>query len=102
MKCTIISLEKLKAFFEKHPFENKSAEIEFFKLIKPQLACKLNTTTKCTISRLFSASHFKDYSKAKLTLTFTIISISPVANVSLGASLTSMVFIEAYLICGGL
>jgi hypothetical protein len=41
MKCTIISLEKLKAFFEKHTFENKSAEIEFFKVIKPQLASKL-------------------------------------------------------------
>lgn len=41
IKVTIKTIEKLKTFFNKHTFEKKSAEIEFFKTIKPIFAAKL-------------------------------------------------------------
>lgn len=41
IKASIASLEQLKSFFKKHNFTSKSEEIEFFKVIKPQLASKL-------------------------------------------------------------
>lgn len=41
IKACIIALGKLKTLFQKHTFQNKTEEIEFFKTIKPELASKL-------------------------------------------------------------
>lgn len=41
IKILIVILERLKTFFISYKFENKSEEIEFFKLIKPQFVYKL-------------------------------------------------------------
>lgn len=41
IKATIKTIEKLKTFFNRYTFENKSEEIEFFKKVKPVFAAKL-------------------------------------------------------------
>jgi len=41
IKLTIKKMEQLKTFFNSYTFENKTEEIEFFKIIKPEFASKL-------------------------------------------------------------